>query len=296
MLVVSILNYCSGADTARCINEVHGACGDIPHRFIVGDHSPNPEVQQIGSGLEPDAAEMVLIYAAPQNPGFAAGHNRNFREAKCGALDTFLILNNDVALSDNALIVEMMSECREKTLVGCVIEMLDSKEIWFAGARVSPTTGDIKILRQRLQDGFWNTDVLCGCCIMIRAHDFEFLGGFDEQFFMYAEDIDLSFRARNAGFSLRIVNRTLKHAVGSGEDGVYSNLYLFENTKNRLICLRRHGLGLPLVGQSYFVLKYLFARTVQLALRSDRPIEQTKIVLSAFVHGFRSSYFSSPND
>lgn len=288
MLIISILNYCNPRGTSRCIQSLHDACTEIPHCFLVADHSPRSGIEVIKAELPSQIASLVTFRHSPDNPGFAAGHNHNFESASWRATDTLLIVNNDTTVRDIHLLEEMISHCNPKTLVGCVITKSGSGEVWFAGGRISRITGDIKLRRSWPETAAAETEVLCGCCIMINAQDFADLKGFDERFFLYAEDLDLAIRAARKGYRLLIVNRGLDHEVGSGWKGSYSSLYLYENTKNRLICLKRHHMGLPFVRDVYFVTKYLLFRTVQLLLFSRTPRDQMKAVVQAFVDGFKA--------
>jgi GT2 family glycosyltransferase/SAM-dependent methyltransferase len=53
-----------------------------------------------------------------------------------------------------------------------------------------------------------------GACMLIPRRIYEAIGGFDENFFMYMEDVDFSWRARTAGFTVRVAPRALfAHSV-----------------------------------------------------------------------------------
>jgi GT2 family glycosyltransferase len=144
--------------------------------------------------------------------------------------------------------------------------------------------------REPLRDSWRSTEFVSGCCLMLPAALYESLGGFDERFFMYVEDLDLCIRARSLGVQIIVVNSSLLHEVGSGQAGQYSNVYLYENTKNRLICLRQHRLGWPGIRIAYFVAKYGAARALQLALFSSKPMEQ----IGAAWRGLWDGYFHMP--
>jgi GT2 family glycosyltransferase len=135
-------------------------------------------------------------------------------------------------------------------------------------------TGLPVISRKRFSDPIRHVDFATGCCLMLPAALFSRLGGFDENYFMYSEDVDLCFRARRVSAQVLVVNRHLVHHVGSGEKGRYSDLYLYEGTRNRLLCLRRHNLGILPIGIAYTLLKYGVFRTVQLAVHSEHPLRQ----------------------
>ncbi len=71
-------------------------------------------------------------------------------------------------------------------------------------------------------------DVLSGAFMMIKKSVYELTGGFDEQFFMYAEDIDLSFRIRQAGYlNFYLSNTTIIHFKGESTRKDFHNVKIF---------------------------------------------------------------------
>jgi len=74
----------------------------------------------------------------------------------------------------------------------------------------------------------------CGAAALYRRADYLALGGFDERFFCYCEDVDLGFRLRLAGrTSVRASNAIVRHA-GSGITGRQSEFSLFHGHRNRI--------------------------------------------------------------
>jgi hypothetical protein len=83
-----------------------------------------------------------------------------------------------------------------------------------------------------------------------------------------------------------VINQSIIHKVGSGEKGSYSDVYLYWNTRNRLIVLREHHLGISPVNLAYYLFKYGAARTIQLALYSQVPMRQIAMVWRGLWDGF----------
>ncbi|HEU5234301.1 MAG TPA: glycosyltransferase family 2 protein [Terriglobales bacterium] len=287
MLFISILNYHNAAATAQCLNGLSTVCERLDFRIIVADHSATSEIETITLGIPPTLAKRSEFYHRPSNPGFARGHNGNFAVARPQPEDIFLILNNDVYFPDPLIFEDMIMHCAPRTILGSVITRSSDGQIWFAGGHINRFTGDARPRKVRLSRAIVETDFLCGCCIMMRAEVFSALGGFDETFFMYAEDLDFSVRAVRAGFRLRVINRALSHDVGGHLNGQYSDVFLGENTKNRIICLERHQLGLPGIREAIFFGMYLIGRTIQLLMFSTSPIHQIGVVLSGYRAGWR---------
>jgi GT2 family glycosyltransferase len=288
MLTVSVLNYRNWRATERCIQDLLAACEGLDYRILVRDNSESSELAKLRAAFTPPAAP-TFFFASPENPGFGRGHNLNFRAVHHGDSDTFLILNNDISISDPEVIAAMLQAGAPRKLVSCVLMTADRGDVWFAGGSIHPLTGDLHVERTSFSGPYRSTEFISGCCMMVPAALYELLGGFDERFFMYAEDLDICLRARIEGAESIIVNRPIIHEVGSGENGAYSDLYLYENTRNRFICLRRHRMGFGLVAATYFILKYGIARSLQLVIYSRNPARQIWTAWRGLVEGAFSS-------
>lgn len=283
MLTISILNYRNWHATDACIRSLFAACADMDYRVVVRDNSEVSEIAALRASLGSRFASLHY-FESPDNPGFGRGHNLNYQAFHHGSDDLFLVLNNDVLVPETGVIQSMRMACTSSRLVSCVIRTRRGK-VWFSGGTISRLTGDLVIDRSAFPGSHRTTGFISGCCLMASARLYQKLGGFDERFFMYAEDLDLCMRARRVGAELVVVNQSIVHNVGSGEKGLYSDLYLYENTKNRHICLRRHQSGVAFVRRGYFFLKYGLARSVQLALFSRNPASQIQIVRLGMLHG-----------
>lgn len=74
----------------------------------------------------------------------------------------------------------------------------------------------------------------CGAAMLVRREAFEALGGFDERYFCYFEDVDLGFRLRLAGHRvLQSPDAVVTH-VGGGSAGAISAFAEFHGARNRL--------------------------------------------------------------
>lgn len=134
--------------------------------------------------------------ASQGNIGFGLGMNALMTAAFADEeAEWFLCLNPDGVLHRGAL-KELLSS--SKAYPESLIE-----------ARQFPEE-HVKPYDPRTLETPWAT----GACLLIRRRIFESIGGFDPNFFMYLEDIDLSWRVRSAGFSIRVSpNALFGHAV-----------------------------------------------------------------------------------
>lgn len=130
------------------------------------------------------------------NVGFGAAHNRLMAEAFGRGADMYIAANPDGAFHPDAItaLTQMMKAHQGRALI---------EAIQFPAEHPKP------------YDPFtFETPWVSGACLAIPRCIFEELGGFDDSFFMYCEDVDLAWRARASGFPVRICPQALfLHAV-----------------------------------------------------------------------------------
>ncbi len=131
---------------------------------------------------------------APENRGFGATHNRMMAEAFAGGgYRYYLCLNPDAVLHPDCL-AHLVEEANRSPRPGLV------DATTFPDEHPKPYSLET-------HDAPWST----GTCLLISRELFEATGGFDDEIFMYCEDVDLSWRARALGFSVRTSPRALVH-------------------------------------------------------------------------------------
>lgn len=167
----------------------------------------------------------VEIIINEKNLGFAAGCNVGLRYALGQGADHVLLLNND-ALIDPSALDHLIAPVGPR--VGMVAPKIyyaaDPNRIWSVGGMRHPLTlektGDA---RGEIDNDQWDKvlerDYFVGCALLLSRQLLTEVGLFDERFFMYYEDSDLSLRAHQAGFKLLLSPQARvwhKVAVSSG--------------------------------------------------------------------------------
>ena len=177
----------------------------------------------------------VKLVPLTANLGFAGGNNAGVREAR-GRFVAFL--NNDTS-ADPLWLRALLSGIDEANgfalMTSRIVYMHDPDVIDSAGDGVLRWGGAFKRHHGEPVSAAATTQEvfgICGAaCLMPRAV-FDDLGGFDEDFFVSHEDVDLSYRARLRGYRCRYVADAVVRHVGSATLGTVSPFSVFHGQRN----------------------------------------------------------------
>jgi hypothetical protein len=221
-----------------------GRSGGVDLRLVVVDHGPGPE-----ASLRPAAEACGAIYLRPgRNLGFAGGLNRGIEAIrKTGGAELFLFLNNDLRLDPSAarLLRERFAAAPELGIAGPAITLASSGgEVWNAGSEILWPSGRPRSLFHRSPIGDLPPDpypvgFVCGCALMSRAALLDRVGPMPEDYFLYFEDADFSFRARAAGFRVEVVPEARAEHRGGAAVARLPALASYLRSRNRAHFSRR---------------------------------------------------------
>jgi len=197
---VVIVNWNGGGDLALCIKSLQsGVGGHVEEIVVVDNDSSDDSLRRLGTPAG------VTVIEAGRNLGFAAGANLGARQCHSSRI---LFLNPDTRILPGAIdvAVDFLEAHPEVGLVGPLL--VNESGAW------QPSAGRFGVLGHLLLDtrfvrrppnGARFVDWVHGTFLLMPRVLFERLGGFDERFFMYSEDMDLCWRARAAGFRTALV-------------------------------------------------------------------------------------------
>lgn len=195
----------------QCLECLQAAIATVAAEVIIVDNGSSDLSATVAAQLLPEAR----ILTNRQNRGFAAAANQG---AAIAANSFLLFLNPDMLIDADAVAnLLRVYECGQP--IGLVAGRTRSTDGSFLGnCRRFPTLKNIVFSRGSLisrlvpvgKNGMKYTlgdypettivEAAGGMLVMIRRDLFHRLGGFDERFFMYMEDTDLSWRVQQAGF------------------------------------------------------------------------------------------------
>jgi len=210
-LSIIIVNYNVKDLLRRCLSSIFGFQKDVNFEVRVIDNNSEDQSTKMVSGKFP----QVKLLENKRNLGFSAACNQGIRKSRGRYI---LLLNPDTEFVSGG-ITEMIKFMDSHTRVGiCGPQMIDSQGKIHFSCRSFPSyltavSSGQSILNRLFprnplsrkyllkdQSQKREVDWVSGSCLLTKREVFEKIGPLDELFFMYVEDVDFCYRAKNAGF------------------------------------------------------------------------------------------------
>lgn len=178
----------------------------------------------------------VKLVELPENLGFARACNEGIKESKG---DYICLLNNDIEIHP-AWLLELykgMERHPECGMGASKMLFMDQKDIIY-------NTGDLYHIwgvgggrgqGEKDSGQYDQEEYVFGACAgagIYRKDMFKDIGTFDEDFFIFAEDVDLNFRANWAGYKTIYLPKAVVYHIGTATVGLYSDRYIYLCNKN----------------------------------------------------------------
>ncbi|MEN8124079.1 MAG: glycosyltransferase family 2 protein [Bacteroidota bacterium] len=203
-LSVIIVNYNVRYFLEQCLISVNEACKDLSSEIIVIDNNSSDDSCRMINKRFP----KVNLICNKQNIGFGKANNLAISKAKGEYL---LILNPDTFLAEDIL-QKIIDFAEKKDDFGALgVKMIDGKGMFLPESKRNIPT--IKIAIKKIagysKDYYANhidknkngkIEILTGAFMLLKRSVFNEIKGFDEDYFMYGEDIDLCYKILNKGY------------------------------------------------------------------------------------------------
>lgn len=246
-LSIIIVNYNVRFFLSRLLQSIRDSIKNLDYEIIIVDNaSIDGSVDYLREHFK-----GVNVIANAKNVGFSKANNQGLQQAKGKHV---LYLNPDTLVSTNA--IESSFNILEKDAhVGAVtVKLLDglghylpeskrnlpnlgSSIAKMAGFPINPKKRQLNYYARHINENEnGEIDVLCGAYMMVRGELVREIGGFNESYFMYGEDIDLSYAIQQKGFTnYYLGEESIIHYKGESTDSwswkritnFYDAMYIF---------------------------------------------------------------------
>jgi len=223
----------------------------------LADGGPDVLVVDNGSREPPDGRLRglpVTILRTGENRGYAGGANVGIDAALARGADVVVVLNDDARVRPGATAaaLRVLDVDRRVAVVGPkVLLREDPSRLWLAWGRVTYRQSLVALCGAGVADGpafarERDVDWVAGCAMWMRGTALRTLGGFDETFFAYHEEVDWCARARERGWRVVYAPDAVVTHTGRGSGGGDAAVRIrkYFAARNSILYARKHASAL----------------------------------------------------
>lgn len=250
-VAVILVNWNTPVHTANCIKSLLTYCNSTLFDIIMVDNGSTDGSLQT---LQKDFPNLIYI-DNKENLGFAEGNNRGLQYSIGKGYNYSLIINTDTLVNEDiiaALSTHLDEHTEAAAVQPAIFWMHQRHKLWngpcyfnaVLGITQAKTNDKLKELKS-----YQIVDWVTGCCVMIKNPALQQAGLFNKQFFLYYEDVELSYRLRSFGYQVHYLPTSkMYHEAGvSGKsetknaEGFLNPFIHYYTSRNHIWFLRRYG-------------------------------------------------------
>lgn len=245
LVAIILLNWRGAEDTLECLQSLEKLSYTNKRIIIVDNASGADEVNTLRDACGP----TIDLIENSNNEGYAKGNNIGISFAtNTYHPDYYWLLNNDTVVDPRAL-TELVRQTRSQPradIVGSRIHYYQSSRIYCLGGGVMNlwTGVDRLVGRKKV---IYKTETpkrlsyVSGCSLFISHEAVTSVKGFDEDYFLYSEEVDLCFRAQQKGYLLGYADSSKVWHKSAQSTGHLSQTYVYYFLRNKLVFLKKNG-------------------------------------------------------
>lgn len=252
---ICIVTYNSQDFIEACINSIKEKTASVKYEILVIDNNSNDStISKI------EKLSDIKLIKNTSNLGFARAANIISKEAKGKYI---LFLNPDTILKNNAIeeLFQTAENNTDSVLFGGKILNAENKYVYSFG--YLPTLKNLILINSQKTNYIkqqkvninkeQNTEIITGCCFLIRKDIFHLLDGFDEEFFMYYEEIDFCQRLKNNNYKVLYTPKAhIIHYISKSRESM-EQTYIYNFYSSYVYC-KKHFFG----NKNNLLLKFAF--------------------------------------
>ena len=252
LVAVILLNWNTPAYTTACIQSLKKYCNEALFDVIVADNgSTDDSLDQLRAVFTD-----VIFIDNKENLGFAEGNNMALQYSIKSGYAYSLLINTDTLVDEDiitSLSRHLNQHAQAAAVQPAIYWMHNKTTIWNGAGEFNKVLGLIRsntdLPTANDLSSFKKVKWVTGCCVLLRNSALQKSGLFNKKFFLYYEDVELSYRLRDDGYDLHYLPSTkIYHEAGVSakvspqkKEGHLSPVIHYYVTRNELWFLRKYG-------------------------------------------------------
>jgi GT2 family glycosyltransferase len=283
MIIINILilNWNSSDDISTCIKNIVKS-SFIEYRIILIDNNSEESDKQKLKQIYHEYKNKINIHLVmnDSNYGYAGGNNKGYEYLKEQELDgDIFILNPDIEIAENTL-YEMVKALSADENIGAVMSRTLT-----ADNRILYDCIKMNGFRQKwfqIDEDLVETDYVAGSCMLLRRSIINKIGLFDDSFFMYWEEVDLSYRIKNMRYKLVSTTKTYIMRKENSTERSINSIYFY--TRNTFLLRKKFNLNIL---DHYIFLSWYLLLELKTGMKSGGILSRVSKFINGFIDGYR---------